>query len=208
MRDDEIIKLIPNGFIGNYMKLTENVEPPAQFHFLVAMTLLGTALGRKVSMNMGMFQIYPNIYAALIAPTGRCRKSTALQIGVKILRDAGLDNVKTIGPQITPEALVKSARRERAEYDEKENKVVPVYPDSVNLIYVPELAVFLDKRDYNAGMVPLLTDLFDCPDDWASTTIGRGEQKLKNVFISTLFASTPNWLRQLLPRSAFAGGFM
>jgi len=208
MKDADIVKLIPNGFLGNYMKLTENTESPARFHFLVGLTILGTAMGRAVYMNMGMFEIYPNIYSLIVAPTGKCRKSTAIQIGMKILRQAELENIKTIGPQITPEALIKVAKRERPTYDAAQGKVVPVHPDSVNLIYVPELAVFLDKRDYNAGMVPLLTDLFDCPDEWSSTTIGRGEQRLRNVFVSTLFASTQSWLRNLLPKSAFAGGFM
>jgi len=159
-------------------------------------------------MDMGMFRIYPNIYALLVAPTGRCRKSTAINIGMKILRRAQLDEIKIVGPKITPEALVKTARRETAILDKENDVIKPSFPDSVNLIFVPELAVMLDKRDYNAGMVPLLTDLFDCPDDWSDSTIGRGEQKLRKVFISTLFASTQRWLRTLLPRSAFAGGFM
>lgn len=210
MRDGEVVNLIQSGFIEQYMKLTEGTESPAKFHLLTAMTLIGTVLGRKAYMNMGMFKIYPNIYAVLVAPTGRCRKSTAIKIAMDILRKAEIANIKIIGPKITPEALLNVAYREVPEIvaTEEGRRIVPSYPDSVNLIYVPELAVMLDKRDYNAGLVPMLTDLFDCPDEWKENTIGRGEVTLRNIFVSTMFASTQRWLKQLLPRSAFAGGFM
>lgn len=80
--------------------------------------------------------------------------------------------------------------------------------DAIGLLYAPELAVFLGRQKYLEGMVPLLTALFDAPEYWASTTLGRGELKLHRVALSMLAASTIEWFVEALPREAFSGGFM
>jgi hypothetical protein len=80
--------------------------------------------------------------------------------------------------------------------------------EALGLMYAPELAVFLGRQKYLEGMVPLLTSLFDAPEVWSSTTIGRGELSLKHVALCMLGASTMEWFVEALPREAFSGGFM
>jgi hypothetical protein len=68
--------------------------------------------------------------------------------------------------------------------------------------------VFLGKQKYQEGMIPMLTALFDCPKEWSSATIMRGDAQLTNVAFSMLGASTLDWIQTAIPRDAFGGGFM
>jgi hypothetical protein len=147
-------------------------------------------MARNVFFDMGSYQIFPNICVVIVAPSGKCRKTSACNIAVGLYRNVG-GNV--LADKVTPEALV-------AAFADKTT--------ACGLIYAPELAVFLGKQKYNEGMVPLLTALFDCPKEWSSLTIMRGEGKLYNVALSFLACSTMDWIQTAIPRDAFGGGFM
>lgn len=57
-------------------------------------------------------------------------------------------------------------------------------------------------------MIALLTDLYDTPNEWQSETVMRGDQRLYDVCLSVMGASTPDWMQTMLPADAFKGGFM
>jgi len=184
-------ELIPSrGWLRGYYDYTLQSEPPAVFHFMCALTILGAAMERNIYLDKGYYRVYPNIATVLIAPTGRCRKTGSTNTAVSLARAVG---VNILSERITPEALVLGlGGRETAS----------------GLVYAPELAVFLGRSKYLEGMVPLLTSLFDSPSKWSSSTIGRGAGHLKDVALSLLGASTLEWFREALPKEAFSGGFM
>jgi hypothetical protein len=184
-------RLIPKkGWLRDYYDYTLTSEPPAVFHFMSALTVLGAALERNIFFDKSFYQVFPNIATVLIAPTGKCRKTSATNVALSLGRATG---VNILSERITPEALIGGlGGRETAS----------------GLVYAPELAVFLGKQQYLQGMVPLLTTLFDCPPIWKSTTIMRGEASLTGVALSMLAASTLEWFVDALPREAFSGGFM
>jgi len=187
--------LIPKkGFFRKYYEYTYNTEPPTVFHFLCAYTILGATMGRRIYFDKGIYKVYPNTAALLIAPTGKCRKTSATNTALSLLRET---SVPIFSDRITPEALTQAL----AEQCEKAG-------ESVGLLYAPELAVFLGKQRYLEGLVPLLTSLFDAPDYWASRTIGRGETKLKDVALSFLGASTLDWFLEAVPHEVYTGGFI
>jgi len=183
--------LIPKkGWLRKYYDYTLTSEPPAVFHFASAYTVLGAVLGRNVYFDKTFYKVYPNIALVLIAPTGKCRKSSATNIALSLGRAVDLN---VLSERITPEALINGLGGRS---------------EACGLVYAPELVVFLGKQRYMDGMVPLLTTLFDAPDVWKSTTIIRGEASLSNVALSMLGASTLEWFVDVLPREAFSGGFM
>lgn len=183
--------LVPeSGFLRDYINYTSTTEPPTVFHFFTGLVAMGSALGRNVSFNLGFGHIFPNMCVILVAPSGKCRKTSCCELGVKLYRAIG---GTILADKITPEALVTA-------FEEKAS--------ATGLIYAGELAQFLGKQKYMEGMIPLLTRLFDCPDVWSSATITRKELTLKNVAFSMLGASTMDWLRTGIPADSFGGGFM
>lgn len=182
--------LVPTkGWLSDYVQYTRFTEPPTAFHFFVGATVLGATLRRNVHFVKGTGNLYPNLCVILVAPSGKCRKTTACDLGVKLFRDLG-GNI--LADKITPEALVDAFAGQVS---------------ATGMIYAGELKQFLGSQKYMEGMIPLLTRLFDCPDLWVSRTIMRDEVTLTNVAISMLGASTMDWLR-MLPSDTFGGGFM
>ena len=184
-------KLIPKkGWLRDYYDYTLTSEPPAVFHFVSSLCILGAALERNIFFDKSFYKVYPNMAAVLIAPTGKCRKTSATNVALSLGRAVG---VNILSERVTPEALIGG---------------LGGHETASGIVYAPELAVFLGKQRYLEGMVPLLTTLFDCPDTWKSSTIMRGEAILNGVALSMLAASTLEWFVDALPREAFTGGFM
>jgi hypothetical protein len=182
--------LVPKkGWLRDYIEYTRFTEPPTVFHFFVGCTVLGSAMRRNIHYVKGTGNLFPNLCVILVAPSGKCKKTTACELGVKLLRDIGHT---ILADKVTPEALV-DAFQERTE--------------ATGLLYAGELKQFLGSQKYMEGMIPLLTRLFDSPDQWSSRTIARQELTLTNVGLTMLGASTMDWLR-MLPPDSFGGGFM
>lgn len=183
--------LVPkSGWLHDYVQYTLNTEPPTVFHFFAGLTVLGATIARRRYFPRGSGDIFPNICAVLVAPPGKCKKTTACNLAVNLFRRIG-GNV--LADKITPEAIIESFKSQ---------------PTATGLIYAPEWAVFLGKQQYMEGLVPMLTALFDCPALWSSTTIMRSTTQLTNVAISHLAATTIDWMQTSITKDAFAGGFM
>jgi hypothetical protein len=176
-------------------------EAPMPFHFFVGAAVVGACMGRRVWFDKGYYRIYPNMQILLVGPTGRVRKTSAINLGLAVLRKVG---VNIVSEKTTPEALVDALDSEPPLVEGR----MLVKRDSHAVLVAPELAVLLGKQKYNEGMIALLTTLFDSPDEWTYKTRGRGEVRLKNVTLTMIGASTPDWLITAIPQDAFGGGFM
>jgi hypothetical protein len=184
--------LIPStGFLRDYVEYTRETEPPTVFHFFAALTVLGATLGRRVHFPKGSGDMYPNICVVFVAPPGKCKKTTACNIATSLLRTIG-GNV--LADKATPEAIIEGLKA--------------MGSNATGLIYAREWSVFLGRQQYMDGMVPMLTDLFDCPDTWTSSTIVRGVVTLNNVAISHLACTTIDWMQKGISKDAMDGGFM
>jgi hypothetical protein len=188
-------------FISEYLRYTSDQESPDEFHFWTASTILATALGRKCYMKRGYYTLYPNLFTILVAGSAKCRKSTALGIGVPLLRDVGESFV--INGKITPEALIKEIASVSKVKPDDPNKLV--CPDV--LVYSSELSVLLTKQSYGEPIIHILTDLFDCPDSRDYKTKNSGIFQLNNVFVCILAATTPTGVAKGIPESALEEGF-
>jgi hypothetical protein len=199
---NEVNSLLPEGsFLSDYLKFTSGQESPTLFHFWVGVGTIGGAAHREIFFDKAYYKVFCNHFICLVAPSGRCRKSSAIAIGVSLLKN--LQNINVIARKITPEALIESLKVGSARYAGTKLEI-----NCSGFIYAPELAVFIGKQAYNEGLIAILTDLADNPNKWEYKTRGKGMIELKNVNISMLGASTPDWLVEGIPSTAFGGGFM
>lgn len=178
-----------SGFIRRYIEFTRNCEPPIAYHIYTALAGIGAVVNRRVRLSMGYFNVYPTLGVIILGPSG-LKKTSATDIMVGMLQEAQL--VKIYSEKLTPEALIEAMGGDNA----------------TGLVYAPEMAVFLSKQKYMEGIVPLLTRFMDCPDVWESGTIMRGNKVLRNVAISCLMCSTPDWFISNTPEDMFGGGFI
>jgi hypothetical protein len=215
--NDSLTELIPaKGYFRDYYLLGESGEICPRFLFFAAAAALGSVVNRKIYFQRGSVETfpttYPNPWIILTAPQGVGRKTSSLRMAytmLKALPDYSKPNI--LASKFTPEVLVSSLATKKiaASTEYPGGKMPDVYKNNaVGLLYSTELAVLLGREKYLIGLIPLLTELYDCHDEWNSKTIGRGEDVLYNVCLSLIAASTPDWMQKLLPEDAFAGGFM
>jgi hypothetical protein len=215
---DKIADLIPDdGFFRWYHEMTKGTEICPRFHFFTAACCMGAVVNREVKFQRSSADVFPTLFPnpwiVLVAPQGVGHKTAALAIGKKLLmKMPSYTQPRFLSAKITPEALVKTLAA--PDVDTTNVKlpagINPAFlkPNASGLLYSTEIGVLLGREKYNAGMIALLTELYDCHDEWTSATIMRGDQKLFNVCLSLLGASTPDWMQSMLPSDAFKGGFM
>lgn len=188
--EKELDSLIPDsGFFRDYVEYTLHAEAPLPYHFFSSVVGVSAVCNRRVWMEMGYFNYYPATGVIILGPSG-LRKTSSSDITVKMLQELAITPIYS--EKLTPEALIDSMKGENA----------------TGLIYAPEMAVFLNKQKYNEGLVQLITRFMDCPDEWASGTIMRGKTPLRNIAISVLMCSTPDWFVTNVPEDTFGGGFV
>lgn len=192
------MKSSEESWLRTYLELHEGSEVPDMFTVWCGLTVISAAVGRKVWMDMEFFKIFPNLYTVLIASSGRCRKSTAIRMGEKVLHEASRVqgvSLNIISQKITPEGLVEALQDEEAG------------DPGTGIIIASELSTFLNRRSYEMGMGTILVDLFDCSDiPFEYRTKARGVETIDQPCIILLGASTTDWLRDAVPIEAVGGG--
>lgn len=213
---DRVVDHIPDeGIIPKYLEYLSCSETCPRFDLFSLLAAIGTLIGRRVYLNRtsdGNIVIYPNPWVVLVAPQGIGHKSSAIRQARWFLEK--LENKpRILSSKLTPEALIKSLASqimgEKVPVNPGEQQVIRVLKKKAQgLLYSSEFGVLLGREKYNMGMIALMTDLYDCPDEWNSETVMRGDQRLYEVCLSVMAASTPDWMQSMLPTDAFKGGFM
>lgn len=177
------------------MELTKYVEPPGRFHLWTALTILASSLRRNVYMKRGLFTLFPNLYVALVGPTG-LGKSISAEIGMdhfgSTLQDAGTEVMRG---KITSWYLYEW-------FGQMSQSGKP----AVAHIFSSELRTLLGDLN-KSELVAMLTDIYGCPNDADYRTKSYGVIKLQQVYINLLVCSTPEWLTTGISTDDVSGGF-
>jgi hypothetical protein len=187
-----------DGLIAEYLKYTAGQESPIDFHLWTCIGLIAITMGRTSWCPRGAAgNIHPNLYIILVAESALARKSTALNMGIKPLREA-LPELEGLGQKITPEALI-GVLSDICEKDETKKAEA--------FIHASEMSVLLGKSKLDDSLLKLLTDLWDCPDTFTYQTRGKGKEHMRDVCLNMLAATTPDWLKNSVPEESLEGGF-
>lgn len=173
---------LPN-WLKAYLVYTAESESPQAFHLWVGTSVIAGALERQTYFDMGYFTLYPNLYIVLVAPPGRCKKSTAMRIGRKLL--ATVNGIKFTTDSISRERLIQDLAQS--------------YKDgqSAMTAYSSEFATLLTTSGMD--MVVFLTDIYDSPNEWVHSTKGGGTNKIKAPFLNLIGGTTPDWMARAMP---------
>jgi len=178
----------------------EETESPRDFWLWGGIFTIAAALERKVWLPFGLDQIYPNLYIMVVAPPGKCRKGAPVSLAKKLLTDI---QIPVFVDSPTKRALTKQLAENATKRLFRHNGVIK--PMSSIALISKELSSFLavDLK----GMIEVLTDLWDSHDVWEYKTSEKGTDKLHNICVSCLVATTPTWIAANLPEEAIGGGF-
>ncbi len=188
--DEEMWQAIPRGgWFENYANYTMETESPLSYHMFMSLVLLGTCLGRRVYFDMGFFKIYPNFPVILIGPTGRVKKTSAIDVATNIIRE--LEICPVMAEKVTPEALATALQE-----------------SGQQLIYAPEFSSTFNRQKYNEGLITTIIRLLDCPDRFVIRTQTRGEEVVEDVALSVVGGTTMSLLIGSSPDAVTSSGFL
>lgn len=189
----------PN-FIADYMSYHEGTEVPEMFALWCGLFAMSAAVGRRVWVDVGRLQLFPNLFVVLVASSGRHRKSTAINTAGDLLRNIQ-PPPNFISQSITKEALVDALRVKEIKDGKK------ILADSgEGVALVSELGTFLNKFSYESGMGTYLIDLYDCLDPFTYETKSGGKQGIARTCLGLLGASTVFNLSAAIPEAAVGDG--
>lgn len=183
-------------FLQGFLALTRGTEIPEPFALWAGLSSVGSVLGRKCFLDRGTYTLYPNLFIVFVAGSGKCRKSTTVNLAAKLV--ARLDPGPHVTAQkTTPEALIEALHsgengkpRETCE----------------GWCFVDELSNFINRTSYDQGLGQVLISLYDCLPSFKYHTRGRGIEEVKRAFFGLLSGTTGEELRNAIPEAAIGGG--
>jgi hypothetical protein len=180
---------LPN-WIKGYLAYTIGQESPDEFHTWVALSCIAGALRRQVWFDMSYFKVYPNMYTVLVAPPGKCKKTTAMRLGRDIL-------IQVPGMFFSPD----STSRERLINDLTASWA---NGQSAMTAHSSEFASFLSTS--GETMVEFLTDIYDNPSQWQHRTKTSGTSLIRMPYFNLLACTTPDDLARKMSVNAVGIG--
>ena len=180
-------------WLTSYCEYTSEQESPSMFHLWVGISVVASTLARRCYIDRGYYRLFPNLYIVLVGGSARVRKTTAINIGYNIFKDAHPDST-LISQKITPEAMLGVLTGSETD-------------SSGGTIISDELSVFLGNTAKDDSLIQLLTKLYDCGDVMDYHTLGRGKEIATNVYMNMIAGTTPEWIRTAIPTHAIGGGF-
>ena len=187
-------------FLKDYTYLYKDTEVPDIFTLWGGLCGISCVLGRRLWIDKGVFTVYPNIYVVLVAESGKCRKSTAVNLLESHLRS--LSPVPNLLCQkITCEGLIDDIRNV-----ELTDGQAFLRETCEGMILLDELKIFLNNRTYDGGLGSLLIPLWDARDFYRYRTKGRGVEEMRNICVGMFAGTTVRGIREAIPASAIGDG--
>lgn len=146
--DDPPQEELPRTFVDDYADWAATVtDAPKQYHRATGVVMLSTLLTPYVYLETSYGEIKPNVWMMMLAGTTVTRKSTSMDLAMRMLEDVTDDFM--LATDGSPEGLL-------AELSFRDGKV--------SLFHRDEITGFMSQvsgRDYLAGMLESFTRLYD-----------------------------------------------
>ena len=185
---------------------------PKAFHQVLGLMLIAAAVARRLYTHVSNMRIFPNLYALIIAPSTLYRKSTGVRIAQDVLQTAQLDPL-LLATRMTPESFLQElSDRPPPDFKtwsdaEKEDWQEERRFCGQRLWLMDEAAGLFDGMElkYNADLMSILLDLYDCPAFRRISTITRGRHTIRNAYLTFCGLTTPAALQRHLLKAELWG---
>jgi hypothetical protein len=197
-----------SNFLLDYQIYASGNESPPDYHFWCGLSALSACCGPRLWVDMGKFNINPNLYVVLVGRPG-IRKTTAMNIAEKVCRKISTkDQHIPIAPVgMTKEHMLKWMSEEKSpckkvfKWDDKPRHYTQVS------IFASELAQLLETGGDPIAYVTVLTNIYDPQPSFDTATIARGVQVIPYPYITLVGCMTPEITGNLIRENALSGGF-
>lgn len=173
-------------WLKGYMEYTKESESPDSYHLWTGLSVLASAVRRRVWVDQGLYILYPNMYVMLVGPPGIVAKSTTIRLGRRLL--LRVPEIVFGADSLTREELIQNMAKEQW-----------------ITIHSTELSSLIEPSGIK--MVQFLTDIYDGDFQWRYSTKGSGKNTLDNPILNILAGTTPSYIADGLPEDVVGHGF-
>lgn len=204
------------GWLDSYIAFAQQAAPmgPRSFHETAALFAVSLAVARRLVLPTSAGDIYPNIFALWLGEPAIYSKTSALRALMRLINDAGLRHL-LLPEKLTPEALMLAysltipPTLEQWQPEAKEQWIRErAYASRRGWLLDEASRLFASlKQDYNQGLLGLLLQLYDCPDEKSEETTGRGRVVVTDTSMSFFGVATPHGMAEhFANRALWEGG--
>jgi hypothetical protein len=175
-------------------------EAPQHMYFWVGVATIAATLRRRVWLDMGTFDWYPNLYTLLVAPPGVIAKSTTADLGfTRILKKVPGIN---FGPAtLTWQSIYDAFVEVGVEFE------VPGEPETFTefslAILSSEFGITLNPKD--TEMIDQLVHIWD-GREMRKRTRKDGDLTISTPCLNLIACTTPSWIAENVPKYLIGGG--
>jgi hypothetical protein len=181
-------------YLEEFNKIGKNTEIPGIFTVWGGVASLSAVLGRRIYIDMGSFTIYPNLFVILVAGSGKCRKSTAIEmVEDRLLPFA--DEINMLVSKGTFQGIVDDLVEKGGNDGPHEGYML-----------LDEVTTLLNKQSWEGRVGELIHQLVDCKKTFEARTRGKGKEKLKDTCLGALGATTVELIRDAIPPQMIGAG--
>jgi hypothetical protein len=194
-----------DSWIERFVEYTDGLSSPERFRRWGAINALAGLLERRVWVVTRKRQLFANLFTLLIGPPGVgkteiLREVSALWNEIKDL--PGGRKLHVAPDDLTKAALVKQLAKATTRLVLSDVELVEYHS---LLASVAEFSVFLPT--YDTVFMSVLTDLFDCRDNYNQSRAGEGDTFIPSPQLHMVAGTTPGFMSTTFPEQAWSMGF-
>ncbi len=190
-------------FFSSYLEYVGKSEAPTLYHRWTAAAIIGALIGRSCYIPFGHGKIYPNQYIQLMGAPGT-RKSSAISIGKRLLRDAGYN--RFAADRMSKERFLMEMVPHTEEELDKDLEFLNFDQPSETFVVAEEFGDFMGPG--NMEFATMLTKLWDNQDSYTHPKIHGKSVIVEKPTVNILSGNTPQGLAVTIPPEALGNGFM
>ena len=181
-----------SSFIARYLQYAKRTAAPPSYHRWCALACLASAVADRVWIESQGEAISPNLYVFMVGPSG-AGKGIATTLAMRLLTHAGV--VRIYNGMLTAQHLCDMLGRDTK------------HPPKI-LLVTEELSLCIGDQPIADRLIRLATALYaGSPYEFNEGTRTHGSVKFVGQSINWIAGTTPEWLRDSVPKSAIEGGF-
>ena len=189
-------------WLREYLYYTSGYEIPTLYHKWVGLGLIASVLKQNVWLNIGDYNLYPNIFAVLVDYAGAGKSHAIEKFGLELIECADekseeADRVSIYNHKVTSAAMIRSMSKL---YKDKGIHCVTIFAE--------ELGFFTDMSGENTNISGVLTKTYDNAYRLGSETIARSLEDIPHPQINMIGGTTPDSLKSSIAKRFISDGVM
>lgn len=203
--------LTPHSFperswIREYLEMINNMtEAPWLFHIMGAFAAMGAIFGRSTRLPWGTYTLYGPCHVLWLGPSG-CGKTQSFGLALDVIKCAN-PSLVVVKNEATPVGIITRVGDNLLKLEE-DAALGGMALDSEFVFAAGEMKTLVNVKRDSEGLLPMLTDMMDCPATYERTTVARGVDIVSKPTPTAMMCSTQEWLQDMAPTGIFEGGFM